>query len=216
MMQIGGRPDMDAVGLVLAGGRATRYGGDKLAVELKGRPILHHALAAVASVTGRVMVSLALDAPRPVLPDVGRPVELVRDRSADLGPLAGLAAALEALGPVGPATRLLVVAGDAPSMPEPLLAGLLEALRDADAVVLAEGTAWRPLPFALRPATAAVVVHDRLAGPDRSLRGVLQALGPAIVGERAWRAWDPEGAWRADIDTPADLAPSARKEWETT
>jgi molybdopterin-guanine dinucleotide biosynthesis protein A len=215
-MQTRGWPDMDAVGLVLAGGRATRFGADKLAVELDSRPVLHHALAAVAAVTGRVMVSLALDAPRPVLPDVGRAVELVRDRSADLGPLAGLAAALEALGPVGPAARLLVVAGDAPFMPQPLLAGLLHALGDANAVVLTDGEAWRPLPFAVRPAAAAAAVRDRLDGRDRSLRGVLRALGPGIVGERAWRAWDPLGAWRADIDTPADLASSARKEWETT
>jgi molybdopterin-guanine dinucleotide biosynthesis protein A len=163
------------------------------------------------------MVALTHGAALPNLPRLAVPIEVVRDRSADLGPLAGLAAALDAIGPADRERRLLVVAGDAPSMSPALLAGLTRALGDADAAVLADGADWRPLPFAVRAGAAHAVVRERLAGPDRSLRGVLRALSPAIVGESAWRSWDPRGAWRADIDTPADLAPMvARKELETT
>ncbi len=200
-----GRAETEIVGLVLAGGRASRFGADKLAVELAGRPVLHHALAAVAGVTGRVMVSLAHDAPQPVLPDLGRPIELVRDSSGDLGPLAGLGAALEVIGPAGD-HRLLVVPGDAPSLQAPLLRALLRALDDADAAVLVDGDDWRPLPCAVRTRAAGPLVRERLAGPDRSLRGVLRTLRPSIVEEVVWRTWDPEGAWRDDIDEPADIA----------
>ncbi|HEY7940933.1 MAG TPA: NTP transferase domain-containing protein [Candidatus Limnocylindrales bacterium] len=209
-MGAAGRAETESVGLVLAGGRASRFGADKLAVELAGRPVLHHALTAVAVVTGRVLVSLAHDAPRPVLPDLGRPIELVRDRSGDLGPLAGLAAALEAIAPAGDC-RLLVVPGDAPSLPAPLLRGLLGALDHADAAVLADGDDWRPLPCAVRTGAAGSVVRERLAGPHRSLRGVLLALRPSIVEETVWRAWDPEGAWRDDIDEPADIVRAAAR-----
>jgi molybdopterin-guanine dinucleotide biosynthesis protein A len=206
----------EAVGLVLAGGRATRFGADKLAVELAGRPLLHHAIAAVASVTGRVMVSLAHGAPPPDLPHLARPVEVVRDRSADLGPLAGLAAALDAMAPSCSDQCLLVVAGDAPSLSATLLVGLIRALDGAAAAVLADGDDWRPLPFVVRAAAAKPIVRDRLAGPDRSLRGVLRALGPAIVDEAAWRSWDPDGAWRDDVDAPADLVRAAARERQET
>ncbi len=209
-MGAAGRAETESVGLVLAGGRAGRFGADKLAVELAGRPLLHHALAAIAAVTDRVMVSLAHDAAQPPLPDVGRPIELVRDRSGDLGPLAGLAAALEVIAPAGD-RRLLVVPGDAPSVPAPLLRGLLRALDDADAAVLADGDDWRPLPCAVRTSAAGAPALERLAGPDRSLRGVLRALRPSIVAEAVWRAWDPEGAWRDDIDEPADIARAAAR-----
>ena len=104
-----------------------------------------------------------------------------------------------------------MVPGDAPSLPAPLLRGLLRALDDADAAVLADGDDWRPLPCAVRTSAAGAPVRERLAGPDRSLRGVLRDLRPSIVGEAVWRAWDPEGAWRDDIDEPADIARAAAR-----
>jgi molybdopterin-guanine dinucleotide biosynthesis protein A len=205
-----GRPDKEAIGLVLAGGRASRFGADKLAVDLAGRPVLHHAIVAVAAVTGRVLVSLARAAPQPTLPAIGRPIEVVRDRSGDLGPLAGLAAALDAIGSTTD-QRLLVVPGDAPFLRPPLLRGLLGALDHADAVVLADGDDWRPLPCALRTIAAGAIVAARLAVPDHSVRGALRVLRPAIVEESAWRAWDPQGVWRDDIDEPADIARTAAR-----
>jgi molybdopterin-guanine dinucleotide biosynthesis protein A len=211
-MRTTGPPEVETIGLVLAGGRARRFGADKLAAELAGRPLLHHAIASVAAVTGRVMVALAHGAVLPNLPRLAVPIEVVRDRSADLGPLAGLAAALDALAPDGCDHRLLVVPGDAPSLRMPLLEGLLRALGDADAAVLADGDDWRPLPFAVRAEAADAIVRDRLAGPDRSLRGVLRVLRPTIVGEAVWRSWDPDGVWRDDIDAPADLAQAAAGE----
>lgn len=200
----------ERIGLVLAGGRATRFGADKLAAELAGRPVLHHAIVAVAAVTGRVLVSLAHDTAPPTLPDTGRPIQLVRDRSADLGPLAGLAAALDLLGPAAD-QRLLVVPGDAPWLRPPLLRGLLRAMDDADAAVLMDGDDWRPLPCAVRSRAVAPLVRDQLAGRDHSVRGVLRALRPAIVSEVVWRAWDVDGAWRDDIDEPADIARAAAR-----
>lgn len=205
-MDVSAPLEPEAIGLVLAGGRATRFGADKLAVEIAGRPLLHYAIASVAAVTGRVMVALAQRAPLPSLPRLTVPLELVRDRSADLGPLAGLAAALDAIGQADRGRPMLVVAGDAPSMFPILLAGLVRALGDANAAVLADGDDWRPLPFVVRTGPAGAIVGECLVGPDRSLRGVLRTLRPAIVGEAVWRSWDPDGAWRDDIDAPADLA----------
>ena len=46
-------------GIVLAGGRSTRFGGDKLAAEIGGRPLLHLAIEAVAGVVDEVVVVVA-------------------------------------------------------------------------------------------------------------------------------------------------------------
>ncbi len=216
-MRIAGRLETETIGLVLAGGGARRFGADKLAVELAGRPVLHHALAAVAGVSERVVLALAAGAAPVALPDVGVPIEVIHDRSVDLGPLAGVAAAFDALGRDGGDHRLLVVPGDAPSLRAPLLQGLLRELDHADAAVLADGDDWRPLPCAIRTHAAREIVRGRVDGPDHSLRGVLRVLSPAIVAEAAWRSWDPDGAWRDDIDEPADLArAAARAELEAT
>ena len=42
--------------IVLAGGRSARFGRDKLAVSIDGRPLLHHAAEAVAAVATDIIV----------------------------------------------------------------------------------------------------------------------------------------------------------------
>jgi len=200
------------VALVLAGGRSSRFGADKLAAELDGRPLLHHALLAAGAVTDLVLLAVGEGSPAPALPSLGVPLEVVRDRSAGLGPLAGVDAALDHLAlSHASADRLLVVPGDAPALRPALLTGLLCALDGHDAAVLADGDDWRPLPCAIRPAAAHAPVRDGLAGPKRSVRAVLHALGPAIVDDATWRTWDPDGDWRRDVDEPADLAQAAAR-----
>ncbi len=38
-------------GIVLAGGRSRRFGADKLTTDVGGRPLLHHAITALAAVS---------------------------------------------------------------------------------------------------------------------------------------------------------------------
>ncbi|MFN8623891.1 MAG: NTP transferase domain-containing protein, partial [Chloroflexota bacterium] len=47
-------PEVSAI--VLAGGRASRFGADKLAASLDGVPLLHHAVRAVSAVPGATEV----------------------------------------------------------------------------------------------------------------------------------------------------------------
>ena len=101
----------DVTAVVLAGGRSSRFGSDKLAFEIDGRTMLDHAVAAVGAVTSHVILVLA--------PGTEMPLALassvaghVHDSLAFEGPLAALAAALEVIEtPVA-----LVVAGDMPRM----------------------------------------------------------------------------------------------------
>ena len=199
---------VSVTGIVLAGGRATRFGADKLAVDVGGRPLLHRAILAVATVSDEVVVVIGSDGARPLLPaDADVRVRVVRDAVADGGPLVGLAAGL-----AGAHGRLaILVGGDQPSLSPAVLGELLLWLgRDAagpplDAVALAEDGLLRPLPAALRVATSRPVAEALLLTGSRSLLDLFERLRVGTLEPERWRILDPEGASLRDVDTPADL-----------
>jgi len=197
-------PDAGPVtGIVLAGGRSSRFGSDKLRAEVRGRPLLDHAILALATCCDTVLVVVSSEGPAPSLPrDAGVPVLVVRDPVAGAGPLAGLVAGLEAAAE----GVVLVVAGDQPDLRPELLRLLVAALGTASAAVLADADAPRPLPLCVRRGTALLAASAALATDRRSLLEVALGLRPVIVPEAAWRAADPDAAWQRDVDRPEDLA----------
>lgn len=192
------------VGIVLAGGRSSRFGdADKLRAELRGRPLFHHAVLSIAPLCHEVIVVVAAKGAAPPLPaDAPVPVRVVHDRIADAGPLAGLAAGLEA----ARSELVLVTGGDQPDLMSALLRLLIDSIRDADAAVLAEDDRPRPLPAVLRRSPASEAARARLASDQRSLRALIADLDPVIVPERNWRRVDPDGTWRLDVDRIEDLS----------
>lgn len=163
------------LGAVLAGGRSSRFGSDKASALWGERPLVDHAAAALAShVESVVQVGGAGG-----IPDLPH---------ADLGPLGGIAGALDHARGHGFAS-VLTIGCDMPQLP----AGLVEALLRrapafcADAPILAH---W--------PASLAASLVARLeAGGDRSVRGWAREVGALPV---------PSPAPLANINTPADLA----------
>lgn len=189
---------------MLAGGLSTRFGGaDKLQVQLRGRPLFHHPVLALAALCDEVIVVIAARAEgAPPLPaDAPVPIRVVRDVIADAGPLAGLAAGLQATD----AELVLVAGGDQPDLARPLLELLTGSVRNADAAVLVERDRPRPMPGVLRRAPALHAALARLETDQRSLRSLIADLGPVFVPERTWRRVDPSGLWRRDVDAPEDL-----------
>ncbi len=198
-------------GIVLAGGRSTRFGGDKLAADVGGRPLLHLAVEAVAEVVAEVVVVIAPNAPEPALPhDLPVPVVVARDAVAGEGPLAGLAAGLG----VASHPLAILVGGDQPALEPALLRELFRRLTrgfggpQLDVVGLEEGGRLRPLPVALRVATTRPAAAVALAGGTRSLVGLFGRLRSGTLDPERWRELDPAGDSLRDIDTPDDL-PSA-------
>lgn len=196
-----------ATGIVLAGGHATRFGADKLAVPIDGRPLLHHAILAVATVCDEVVVAIGSDGARPRLPDDANvQIRVVRDAVFNGGPLAGLAAGLES----AHGRLAILVGGDQPSLSPAVLGEMLmwlgqDAGAQLDAVTLAEDGLVRPLPAALRVATVRPVVAALLGGETRSLVGLLDHLRVGTLEPERWRLVDPDGASLRDIDVPGDV-----------
>lgn len=198
---------MSLVAIVLAGGASSRFGTDKLAADLDGRPVLHHALEAVAAMSNHIVVVVAPEAPVPPMPAaLARVVAVARDDFAHAGPLAGLAAGLAVL---PPDTEIaIVVGGDMPSLQPAVLRLLAEAL-DADLALGAATLEADPsavLPMAVRPSVAAPAVAALLAANRRALRGLLAVVPSVIVPAATWRGLDPAAHTLRDIDTPEDLA----------
>ncbi len=191
----------DVTAVVLAGGRSSRFGSDKLAFEIDGRTMLDLAVAAVGAVTSRVVLVLAPGVEMP-LALASADAEHVHDAMAFEGPLAALAVALAGIEtPIA-----LVVAGDMPRMVPAVLRRLASTVgADRPAVNLEVPRRVQPLPMAIsveaaRPAAAALLERG-----ERSLRALLTELGAASIPAPVWLSLDPAGATILDVNRPGDL-----------
>jgi molybdopterin-guanine dinucleotide biosynthesis protein A len=194
-----------ASGILLAGGRSSRFDGDKLATQYRGRPLIDHALGALAEVTIEVLL---------LVPPIGDPplsaavladtrARIVRDPEPFGGPLVALLAGLERA-----AESLALVAGaDMPSLAPAVMAAMLRALDASqdDLVVLDFRGHGQPLPIALRVGSATQRVSRLVGSGERSLRALLVGPGVAHLAEVDWRPLDPAADTLRDIDTRADL-----------
>jgi molybdopterin-guanine dinucleotide biosynthesis protein A len=109
--------------VILTGGTAVRLGGvDKSTIEVRGRTLLEHALAATAGATEVVVVGSEVP--------TSRPVTWTRERPPGGGPAAGVLAGVDALSV--PPELVCVLAVDMPRFDERTLGRLLEALDAAD------------------------------------------------------------------------------------
>lgn len=194
---------MTVSAIVLAGGRSARFGGDKLAADLDGQPVLALAVAAVRSVADETIVVGRTSGPEGV--------RFVADERPGAGPLGGVAAGLRA----ATGDIALIVGGDMPRLEPGVLRLLLDRLEGrggAVATVLEDAGIPRPLPIAALAGPALVAAAAGLASGDRSLRGFLARLTLTTVPEGDWRAIDPRGGTLLDVDTRSDLERLRRRD----
>ena len=165
------------LGVVLAGGKSTRFGSDKALALLNGQTLLARAIEALGCFTDDVVVVGRAEAAVKCIPDWPIP---------GLGPLGGIAAALRHAGLNG--YDLILTCGvDSAQFPDNLLALLEPPAYLADQQVIG-----------LWPADALLAVAAILAGDGRhSMRAFADAIGARAVQALTFSA---------NINTPADLA----------
>jgi molybdenum cofactor guanylyltransferase len=182
---------------IIAGGPARRLGGAvKPLIEIGGRAVADRQLAVLRPLFERVF-AVANDP----APWRARDVEVVADRVAGAGPLAGLAAAL-AFG--GDAEAVVCVAGDLPFLAPALLAALRD--RAPEAAALAPRPGGRAEPLCARYSTAlGPEVDARLADGRLALHEVLEAAATIWLTDVELAALDPAGSSFVNLNTPDDL-----------
>lgn len=128
-------------GVVLAGGRGSRMGGeDKGLVTLHGRPMVEHVIARLQPQVGQLLISANRNQER----YAALGYKVVPDLLSDYqGPLAGMAAALQA----ATTPYLVTVPCDSPLMATDVVARLARALvrDDADVSVAHDGRRAHPV-----------------------------------------------------------------------
>ena len=185
--------------LILAGGRSSRFGRDKLAEPIGGRPMLDHVIERVRDVASDIVVVAAAR----TTPDVPADVRVAHDDRPFEGPLAGLGVGLRAID-LG-VERVVVVGGDMPTVVPAVLARLIAALDRREAGVLADDARTRPLPMAIRREVGTAAVDGLLDAGERRLRALLERLDVEVIPYETWLEDDPTGESLRDVDAPDDL-----------
>ena len=190
------------VGMVLAGGRSVRFGGEKAAAELAGTPLLIWAARRLRSTCSVVAANVRPGTQAEVIARAdGLP--LLYDVPGDaLGPLAGVKVGLMWARDRG-ATALAVSPCDVPLLPDDLFVRLAEAAGTGPALAETSG-GDQPL-CALWPVSALPAVSEALqGGAHPPTWRLLQALGATRV------RFADEAAF-ANVNTQADLAALAAR-----
>ena len=184
-----------ATGVVLAGGRGSRIGGQKAKVALAGRPLISYPLAAVEAAGLRPLVVAKRDTELPALH-----CPVIREEDEPSHPLCGLLAALEhARGP------LVAVACDMPLLPPDLLAWLASRPEH----LVAPSLAGRPQPFPGRFDLALAPALRRALAAERSLRAAISSLSPRLLAEEELAAFGEPSRICLNVNSPADLRRAA-------
>jgi molybdenum cofactor guanylyltransferase len=183
-----------AAGIVLAGGRSSRMGTPKAALEWHGSTLLRRVTGIVGRAVGGPVV--VVRAPGQELPELGEGIEVVEDAREGRGPLQGLAAGMGALR--GRADVAYASSTDVPLLHPRFVQRVLAAFGDDVDVVLPHVGGFRhPLAAAYRVELVDAV--ERLIAEDRMKPAFLfeecrmrQLDAEALLADPMLAALDPD------------------------
>lgn len=184
--------------IILTGGRSSRMAGQhKPAIVLAGRSIIDRTIDTLWSGLPTANVVIA-GTDGGLSPRLRERVEVVREDPPFSGPLAGVAAAMDAIA-VSDGVVLLL-GGDLPFLSSETMTKLVTAAGcGAEVASCVDGTGQLQYLCAAWPQTVLRAQIERVADPNGlPLRAVFRGLTPQLI------ACDP--AELRDVDTPEDLA----------
>jgi molybdopterin-guanine dinucleotide biosynthesis protein A len=185
---------IEPIGVVLAGGRGSRLGGDKATALLAGRPLISHPLAAMRHALTDVAVVAKRDTALPG-PDRLHGAAVWIEPDEPRHPLTGILYALERAG----GRAIVVCAADLPFVSAPALVELAFGDAGGAPALLARSTRGAVQPLLGRyEARAAALLASAAIGAGAPLRETVLAIGPALVGFD-----DPELLF--NVNSPDDL-----------
>jgi molybdenum cofactor guanylyltransferase len=183
-----------SAGVVLAGGRSSRMGTPKAALEWHGSTLLRRTVGILARAAGGPVVVVRASGQE--LPELPHGIEIVDDPREGQGPVQGIAAGLAAL--EGRAEAAFVSSTDLPFLHPAFVRRVLRAVHDGADVALPVARGY-PQPLAAAYKTALATSAERLVQQGR--------LRPAFLFEECAVSRLDEAALLAD-DLLAALDPA--------
>lgn len=189
---------LDATGVILAGGKSRRMGEDKRYLKVGEATLLERSIHVMSQVFSEVLVVIAQDSPALDVPGC----QVHRDLIPDCGSLGGLYTGLvQASG-----DRIFVVACDMPFLNPDMIRWFLSRDLDADIVMAQLETGLQPL-HAVYGKRALPYLRQR--AEERQLKIQMIVLEPSlrvtIVHQSEWRMMDPLSRSFQNVNSPADL-----------
>ena len=179
---------------ILAGGRATRFGGrDKGALVVDRRPIRDRQIEALSAVTDDILI---------VGGGVRHPgARSIADAVGGCGPMGGLHAALL----VARGAAVFVVACDMPYVTAPFVAHLLELADGVDIVVPRTEHGYHPL-AAVYTSQCRDAIARHIAERRLTMRDLFAELRTRVVTSEELERFGDRHRLLANVNTPADYA----------
>jgi molybdenum cofactor guanylyltransferase len=190
------RPVRHRAAYILVGGKSSRFGSDKARIEIEGRPLVVH----LAGIARQAAGSVTLVGPPARYERMGLPV--IPDTYQDVGPLAGILAALEH----SHQPWNLLLACDMPCVTPAFLDFLFtqagQAQQDVCLPLSPEG---RDEPLcAIYAKTAAGAIRREIETGTRKITRALEAVAVRRLQRADYAHLDPTGTLFTNINTPAD------------
>jgi molybdopterin-guanine dinucleotide biosynthesis protein A len=174
-------------GLILAGGKSTRFGEDKASAVLAGKPMLQWVVSRLEGVCLSIVVVRAAGQVLPHI-DCAIPIESVEDLYEGKGPLAGLVAGL---GTVGDGL-CFATSCDAPLLRPELVVHIASLAEGYDIVCPHAGGFPQPLSAVYRAETCLPVFRESVERDVLKITAAFASLRVRIVREPELRAMDPD------------------------
>jgi molybdenum cofactor guanylyltransferase len=187
--------EAEAIGVVLAGGRGKRIGGDKAIVELEGRALIHYVLEALHEVCEDVVVTAKRGT---ILPSLAGAADLWIEPDEPQHPLAGVEHALQ----LAVGRPILAVAVDLPLIDATTLRAIATTDPGGGAAVVA------PLVHGRLQPLCALWLPRALPGLRDAVRTGARATATVeALGVRAIDGLDPTAFY--NVNAPEDLLGAA-------
>jgi len=182
-------------GIILAGGRSSRYGCNKALVEFKGARLIERAVRVMRAVFREVILVTNTPADYAFLE-----LPMVEDLIKGLGPIGGIYTGLERASKEAG----FFVACDMPFLHQGLIRHMVAIREDFDAVVPRIGRFVEPL-HALYTKTCLPVIRASIDGHEHQVVKCFRALRVRYLEGEELAAFDPRRTSFFNINEPKDL-----------
>jgi molybdopterin-guanine dinucleotide biosynthesis protein A len=190
-------------GVIIAGGRSTRFGEqDKVVADLAGVPMIRRVAKRLEGVVDELVVNCRADQTAAIERALsGMAVDFAEDPETDTGPIAGIHTGLTALD----TEYTTVVAADMPLVDPAFVSHLFDRAAGRDGAVPRHDGWLQPTQAVYRTGAMADACAAALSRGDRRLRTALSNLNYVVVDEAETREY-------TELDTFTNL--NTREEFE--